>query len=378
MPALAAGFVLAVVVAAGVLGNRDDGGNGASADVLPTVGPTTSGPLIPASTVAAPVPPTVPKTAFVAPIAMGSSGDDVRQLQQRLTDLGFEPGPIDGVFGGGTQQATWAYKKLVGNVPWETFAQQDDQTVVSNDLWQQMQDPSVQIVPRRPGSGTHVEVYLPLQVLAVFTDDAPVFVSHISTGQLKPDGTPATFCETATYDTDENGNPYPEPVTKEVCAESKTPGGVFTFDRYYDGNRVSPLGGMKNPWYFNYGIAIHGAQNLPTNPASHGCIRISNTLADVFHTLVAKDDAVYVWGHDGKEPEQYTERESRPSFNRPDPNATTTTTTTIPATTIAPTTTATTTPPTSVRPTTTPPPATTTSVAPATTAPSTTLPPPTP
>jgi L,D-transpeptidase catalytic domain/Putative peptidoglycan binding domain len=369
MPALAAGFVLAVVVGVGVVGNRDRGSEASNAGVLPTDASTTTAVLAPSSTVVAPPAATVPKTTFAASIAMGASGDDVRQLQQRLTDLGFQPGPIDGVFGGGTQQAVWAYKKLVGNVEWETFSQLDDQTLVTNELWQQMQEPTVQIMPRRPAGGTHVEVYLPLQVLAVFTDNAPVFVSHISSGQLKADGSPATFCEKATYDTDEYGNPYPEPVTKEVCAESKTPGGVFDFERYYDGQRVSPLGGMKNPWYFNFGIAIHGAQNIPTSPASHGCIRISGSLADVFPTLVDKGDDVYVWGHDGKEPEQYTERESLPSFNRPDPDATTTTTstTTIPTTTVPPTTA----PPTT-RPATTLP---ATTVAPTTVAPTTTTPP---
>jgi len=121
---------------------------------------------------------------------------------------------------------------------------------------------------------------------------------------------------------------------------------------------------MKNPWYFNYGIAIHGAQNVPTRPASHGCIRISNTLADVFPELVERGNAVYVWGHDGKEPEQYTERESLPSFNRPDPDATTTTTSTTTTTTIPPSTT--TPPPTTAAPTTVAP-APTTTVAPTTT-----------
>ena len=122
---------------------------------------------------------------------------------------------------------------------------------------------------------------------------------------------------------------------------------------------------MKNPWYFNYGIAIHGAQNVPTHPASHGCVRMSNSLADVFPTLVEKGNAVYVWGYDGREPEGYTKNEMLPSFNRPDPNATTTTTTstTIPTTTIVPTTVApttthsatTTTPATTAAPTTAPP-----------------------
>ena len=97
---------------------------------------------------------------------------------------------------------------------------------------------------------------------------------------------------------------------------------------------MGPLGGMLNPVYFNYGIAIHGAENVPTAPASHGCVRIHNNLSAPFQTLVDRGDKVFVWGHDGKEPEYYTRDESLPSFNRPDPNATTTTSTTSTTTTV--------------------------------------------
>ena len=375
-PAIAAGLVLALVVGIGIF----VGGNGTDVDAdAPTTDATTAGEAIPetpegivnpVTTTTADQPPSAAPLA--APLSLGSAGEDVRRVQERLTELGFQPGPADGQFGAGTQQAVWAFKKLIGTLQWEDFAARNDQTVVTEEVWQQMADPNVRFLPRRPGSGTHVEVYLPQQVMAVFRDDEPIFIAHISSGELDSDGKPATFCETATYDTDEYGSPYPEPVTKQVCAESKSPGGVFKFNRSYDGQRVSPLGGMKNPWYFNYGIAIHGAQNVPTQPASHGCIRISNSLADVFPDLVERGNRVYVWGHDGKEPEQYSERESLPSFNRPDPNATTTTstttTTTPPSTTAAPTTT---TAPTKVTPTTvatttppTPTATTTTTIAP--------------
>jgi peptidoglycan hydrolase-like protein with peptidoglycan-binding domain len=362
---VAAGLVLALVISVGIF----LGGNGTNVDAdEPIIGDST--PTSPApdrsdgtSSSATIVNSSGGPTAapLAAPLSLGSAGEDVRRVQERLTELGFQPGPADGQFGSGTQQAVWAFKKLIGGVAWEEFATRNDQTVVTEEVWQQMADPSVRFLPRRPGSGTHVEVYLPLQVLAVFRDDQPTFIAHISSGELRPDGNPATFCETATYDTDEYGSPYPEPVTKQVCAESKSPGGVFRFNRSYDGNRVSPLGGMKNPWYFNYGIAIHGAQNVPTRPASHGCIRISNSLADVFPDLVERGDRVYVWGHDGKEPEQYSERQSLPSFNRPDPDATTTTTSTTttttttvaPSTTVAPATTVAITPPTTTTTTTT-------------------------
>jgi hypothetical protein len=369
LPALAAGLVLALVVGIGAFAGGSPGDT--ASDEAPTSAstsdPTPGAPTVPEPTTSIDTPAEPVVAPLAGPLALGSAGDDVVRVQERLTELGFQPGPADGYFGSGTQQAVWAFKKLIGNEGWEDFAERDDQTVVTDDLWQRMSDPSVRFLPRRPGSGTHVEVYLPLQVLAVFEDDEPIFIAHISSGELRPDGEPATFCETATYDTDEYGNPYPELVTKQVCAEAKSPGGVFRFDRSVDGNRVSPLGGMKNPWYFNYGIAIHGAQNVPTRPASHGCIRISNSLADVFPELVDIGDRVYVWGHDGKEPEQYTERESLPSFNRPDPDATTTTTSTTTTsttttTTIAPP--ATTAPPTTQPATTTAPATTTTTTAP--------------
>jgi hypothetical protein len=367
LPALAAGLVLALVVGIGAFaggGSSDADTDASGADTVTVT--TTTAPGVPEGIVT-PTPettavPTAPPLA--APISLGSAGGDVQRVQERLTELGFQPGPADGQFGPGTQQAVWAFKKLIGNVSWEEFADRDDQTVVTDEVWQQMANPNVRFLPRRPGPGTHVEIYLPLQVMAVFRDDQPIFISHISSGELDDDGQPATFCETATYDTDEYGMPYPEPVTKQVCAEAKTPGGVFRFNRSYDGQRISPLGGMKNPWYFNYGIAIHGARNVPDFPASHGCVRISNSLADVFPELVERGDRVYVWGHDGKEPEQYTERESLPSFNRPDPNATTTTSSTTTTTTTPP---STTTPPPSSAPTTTVSPTTPSTQPPATT-----------
>ncbi|HZX55265.1 MAG TPA: L,D-transpeptidase, partial [Ilumatobacteraceae bacterium] len=106
---------------------------------------------------------------------------------------------------------------------------------------------------------------------------------------------------------------------------------------------------------------------VPLEPASHGCVRLNQTIAKVFPSMVAKGDLVYVWGQDGKQPEQYSRNDSLPSFNYANPDATTTTsstTTTAPTTTVpAPTTTAKTasTPPaTTTAPTTTTPSVTTT------------------
>jgi peptidoglycan hydrolase-like protein with peptidoglycan-binding domain len=346
IPLLMAVLLLAVVGLVASIGRSDAPGAALIADAAAQT--TTSATVALATT--APVIPIV-KTALSETVGKGSVSEDVRQIQQRLTDLGFAPGPIDGQFGSGTQQAVWAYEKLVAHTPREQATGR-----VTNEVWQGMQDPFA-VVPRRPvasGSGvTHVEIYLPEQVLAVFTNDVPVLIAHISTGEENPDRTPKTWCEPITMDTNEVGEPLDVPLRKEVCAEAKTPGGVFKFTRRYEGKRVGPLGGMMNPVYFNYGIAVHGADNVPLAPASHGCVRLNQTIALFFPSLVAKGDAVYVWAEDGRQPEDYSKNDSLPSFNRPDPNATTTTTTTTPPTTVPSTTVPATTPPTV--PVTTPP-----------------------
>ena len=69
---------------------------------------------------------------------MGDSGDDVAQVQQRLTDLGFWPGPVDGVYGDETIKSVWAYEKLVLGTPSDAPTGQ-----VTPEMWDAMQDPFV-------------------------------------------------------------------------------------------------------------------------------------------------------------------------------------------------------------------------------------------
>lgn len=364
MPVVAGAGVLAVVIIAGISGI----GGTSSATTSPTTGVAATAPSTSVAVTDPPIvvntDPAIVKTNLSHPVGKGNAGDDVKKVQARLTALGFAPGPIDGVFGSGTQQAVWAFEKLVLKTP-----RTDAKGRVTNEMWQLMQDNITIPARRKTGpSTTHMEIYVPEQVAIVFKDDAPELIAHISTGEQNPDGTPKKWCEQVTYDTDKNGEPLAEPVTKQECAEAKTPGGVFRFTRRYEGKRLSPLGGMMNPVYFNYGIAVHGADNVPLQPASHGCVRLNQTIAKFFPSLVDRGDLVFVWGQDGKEPEQYTRRESLPSFNYADPDATTTTTSTT--TTTPPTTQP---PPTTVKSTTTTPAATTTTaVSTTTTAPATT------
>jgi len=330
MPAIAAAGVLSVVVFAGFFGGDDPsdaaGENPGSVDMSGLTVPSSTTPQVVLAT-----DPNLQKTPLSQTLRKGMFGDEVKAMQQRLTDFGFDPGPVDGQFGSGTQQAVWAFEGLVLQRPY------DQQTgELTDEMWQLMQDPLVFQPRRQQGIGaTHMEIYLDLQAAIVFTDDKPTLITHISSGSGE------TWCEIVTQDTDDKGNPLPEPVKKDVCGVSKTPGGVFQFYRRVEGNRQGPLGGMYNPVYFNYGIAVHGAQNVPDAPASHGCIRIPMWISEYFPSLVKNKDYVYVW--DGvKEPEQQSERDMLPVFNYPNPDATTSTSTsTTTSTTIAPTTTTT-------------------------------------
>jgi L,D-transpeptidase catalytic domain/Putative peptidoglycan binding domain len=373
LPAIAIVTVLVVVIIAGAFKGGDDKGDAAEASTTTTVAGAVgsnyevTGLTVPVSTL-----PGIGEVTTTAPVAktnisqtlvQGMYGDDVKAVQTRLTELGFAPGVADGAFGDQTKQAVWAFEKLVLRTPSSQATGR-----VTNDTWQRMQDPIV-IQPRRSGPGTHVEIYLPEQVAAVFTDNKPTLVIHISSGTaMTPDRTPEnSWCETVRLDTDANGNPLDPPQEKAVCGVSYTPGGVFRFYKAVKGDRVGALGRMFNPIYFNYGIAMHGAQNVPLTPASHGCIRMNQRISDTFQDYVHVRDIVYVWGQDGKEPEQYTKRQSTPVFNYPDPSATTTTTTIKPTTTtVKPTTTTAKPVPTTATPTTTPPTTPSATVAPTT------------
>jgi putative peptidoglycan binding protein/L,D-transpeptidase-like protein len=337
-PLVAAAALIGTVVVVGLvtgLGGGDSGGAGDTTSSLPAAAST----AVP--TTALETTTTAPKTVLDRTLGYGSAGDDVTRLQERLTQLRFNPGPVDGQFGSLTQAAVWAYEKLVLGVPRDEATGQ-----VTPEMWDALQD-RVRIRARRPDAGKHTEIYLPEQVIVVFNGNRPAFISHMSSG----DG--EEWVEEVTISPGEYGNEEgTEPLKRMEQGLSLTPGGVFEYNRMVKGRRESALGGMLNPVYFNWGIAVHGAFEVPLHPASHGCIRIPNAISERFQSLVAKGETVYVWDGE-KDPEDYGAQ--LPPFN------TVLTTTTTTTTTIAP-------PPTTAPPTTQPAPRTT----PATTPPATT------
>ncbi len=265
----------------------------------------------------------------------GSKGDDVKAMEVKLADLKFDAGKTDGVFDAATGHAVMAFQKVTG------MNRSGKATPDVIEAIAKAGEPA----PMLPDGGPNrVEIDLPKQVLQVYKGGALLKVLSVSTGNNKK------YC------------------VEGQCDVAVTPGGSFKVNRKIRGIRVSRLGELFNPLYFNGGIAMHGSASVPAFPASHGCVRIPMNSSLWLFDNVPSGTPVYVLGGK-KAPVPFNEQAPPASAEEP------TTTTAPTSTTAAPTSS---TSPTTAAPTTTPPPTTaapTTTAPPPTTAPTTTPPP---
>ncbi|MFV0257699.1 MAG: peptidoglycan-binding protein [Acidimicrobiales bacterium] len=205
---------------------------------------------------------------YDGPVAhQGDSGPAVAEIQQRLADSPFDPGPVDGQYGTSTIQAVWALEKLAG-IPAD-----GDWGPLDEESWRKLQAGTIG-GPERSADVRWVEVDISQQVMKVYDPGSatPVLISHVSTGSGVP-------WENETY-----------------SGESETPLGDFTITRRISGWRESSLdiGRLYNPLYFNGGIAFHGALSVPNYPASHGCVRVPMSIAEYLPGVLPNGTPVYV------------------------------------------------------------------------------------
>lgn len=164
----------------------------------------------------------------------------ISEAQQRLFDLGYWIGEADGEWRDASRHGLIAFQKVEGRALTGKLTMGELQALRT----------AMRPAPRDSGFA-HIEVDLTRQVL--FMVDATGTVSRIlpvSTGSGKP------------YTLDD----YTQPAV--------TPAGRFRVYRKVSGWRKSPLGLLYYPSYIVGGIAIHGNRAVPTEPGSHGCIRI--------------------------------------------------------------------------------------------------------
>lgn len=184
----------------------------------------------------------------------GAKGSSVRTLQQRLKDLKYYPGAVDGRFGDDLQEAVWAFQEVQG-LPGENQ--------VTAAFWRALAHPRAPrvLVPR--GGGMRIEISLAREVLVLYNHNSVELISHVSTG----------------------GHYYY--CSGGGCGYAVTPTGNFRTQSFMPGWVTVPLGYMYNPVFFiGSAFAIHGDIPVPLQPVSHGCVRIPMDIAAFFHTLI--------------------------------------------------------------------------------------------
>ena len=176
------------------------------------------------------------------------SPEDTREAEQRLSDLGYWTGPVDGVLDEGSRQALIAFQKV------EARQRTGKLTLEELQALRTAKRP-----PARESGYAHIEIDLGRQVLfAVDVSGSVSKILPVSTGTGK------LF------------------TAEGRTRRAVTPCGRFTISHKIAGWRKSPLGVLYFPNYIVGGIAIHGNPSVPVYPASHGCIRIPMFAAKEF------------------------------------------------------------------------------------------------
>jgi lipoprotein-anchoring transpeptidase ErfK/SrfK len=166
---------------------------------------------------------------------------DVAEVQEKLRDLRYYIGAIDGEAGAAFASSVMAFQKVQGI---GADGSVGPQTLAALDKPKQ---PSL-----RGGAANRLEVDLTKQVMYVVEGGSLVRILPVSSGSG------------STYSTASGGT-----------ARSLTPVGTYAVQRKISGIREAELGTLYDPMYFYQGWAIHGSNSVPAYPASHGCIRVT-------------------------------------------------------------------------------------------------------
>lgn len=172
-----------------------------------------------------------------------------REAEQRLADLGYWTGRIDGSWDAASRNALIAFQKV------ERLKPNGQLTRATFDALMTANPPT----PREMGEA-HIEVDLVRQVLFVVDDTGTVTrVLPVSSG---------------------NGKEF---YSEGWARDAITHPGRYQVRQKIPGWKKSALGELYYPVYFMYGTAIHGSKSVPTKPASHGCVRIPMFAAKEFY-----------------------------------------------------------------------------------------------
>lgn len=183
------------------------------------------------------------------------------EAEQRLWDLGYWAGSIDGDFDSASRHALVAFQKVEGRPRTGIL------TPLELTALRTASRPTA-----RHGKFFHVEIDLERQVLFLMDENGIVSrILPVSTG---------------------SGALY---VDQGQVHRARTPTGSFKVQRKINGWRLSSLGLLYYPSYIVNGIAIHGSPSIPIHPASHGCIRIPMFAAKELSSLLPVGTEVEIY-----------------------------------------------------------------------------------
>ncbi len=187
------------------------------------------------------------------PSSSALTSSEIKWAEQRLADLSYRPGSIDGEYDTQTRSAVVAFQK------WEGLSRTG---AIDAATWKRLQY-ARRPAPTRAGTTTPwIEVDKTKQVLLLCKNGyviwtIPVSTGNASIGVVTPSGTFAIWCKDTALG---------------PC--------------YW---------GLGVTYYQESSIAIHGYPNVPTYPASHGCVRTQIWDQDALWPAVFIGTKVYIY-----------------------------------------------------------------------------------
>jgi hypothetical protein len=197
---------------------------------------------------------------LLVPATPAGADSRFRAVEQQLHDLGYPVGKVDGVQDAESLRALCTWRRLSGSAAHRggIRSSEYDRILATKGL------PSVS------RTATHLVVDRACQVVTYRADGQVRRVLPASTGR----------------------------------AGKETPTGVFSVTRKRSGWHTStlypaPQPNMYNTMYFNGPVAVHGAREVPTEPASSGCVRVTPSGADYLFPRVpvgTRVEVIGTWG----------------------------------------------------------------------------------
>jgi lipoprotein-anchoring transpeptidase ErfK/SrfK len=202
----------------------------------------------------------------VGPLAPGDRGASVRALQSLLKEKALYLGPVDGVYGKSTGSAAIAFHKVFERERTDRFLRSDWKRLLAFE-------PTPPI--DRSGESNRIEIDITHQVLYLIEGNEVAAIVPVSTG---------------------SGDRYYS-KHQGMWRNAETPRGDFKFRWRQIGWNTDRTTGWSvyNYWSFSDFYGVHGYLSVPTQPASHGCVRMNIWDSDRLMSRFKVGMPVHIW-----------------------------------------------------------------------------------